>query len=264
MTKTVYSGQIPGAREYQEDYAAIRDDAVEGGGRLLLICDGMGGHAAGDVASKTAARAFLDLYNEQGATDPEEWLPQALYAGNSSIADAVAQNDALKDMGTTLLACVIRGGIVTWISVGDSVLYHVRKSSVALWNDDHSMAPVLDQLAEDSQITKEEALHDSRRNSLRSALMGDDIPLIDLQSKDGALKPGDVLLAASDGILTLDGEEIAKLTGRHRSAGAKAIVDALLKAVEARNLPHQDNTTVAAYVHEQGKSGGFFRSLFGG
>lgn len=264
MTKTVYSGQIPGAREYQEDYAAIRDAAADDDGHLLLICDGMGGHAAGDVASKTAARAFLGLYNERGAADPEEWLPQALYAGNSSIADAVAQNDSLKDMGTTLLACTIRGGTVTWISVGDSVLYHVRKSTVALWNDDHSMAPVLDQLAEDKQITREEALHDSRRNSLRSALMGDDIPLIDLQSKEGALKPGDVLLAASDGILTLDNEEIAKLTGRHRSAGAKAIVDALLQAVEAKNLPHQDNATIAAYVHEQGKSGGFFRSLFGG
>jgi len=49
-----------------------------------------------------------------------------------------------------------------------------------------------------------------------------------------------------------------------RAAGAKAAVDALLSAVEVRNLPHQDNTTAAAYVHEQGKSGGFFRSLFGG
>jgi len=264
MTKTSFSGQIPGAREYQEDYAAIRDDIADGGGCLLLICDGMGGHAAGDVASKTAARAFLDLYNEHGAGDPTEWLPQALHAGNSSIAAAVAQNESLKDMGTTLLACAIRDGTVTWISVGDSVLYHVRKSAVALWNEDHSMAPVLDQLAEDQQITREEALHDSRRNSLRSALMGDDIPLIDLQSKEGALKPGDVLLAASDGILTLDTGEIANLTGRHRAAGAKSVVDALLSAVEAKNLPHQDNATIAAYVHEQGKSGGFFRSLFGG
>ncbi len=264
MTKTVYWAQIPGQRAYQEDYAVIRGGEAPGSDCMMLICDGMGGHAAGDIASKTAARAFLSAFNANGAAEPAEWMPEALTAGNDAIAEAVRQNEALRDMGTTLLACTVSGDTVSWISVGDSLMYHIRKSKAALLNEDHSMAPVLDQLVKDGQISVEEALTDSRRNALRSAVMGDDIPLVDLQQRDNVLRPGDIVLLATDGLLTLSATEIGKLAEKTRPAGAKAIADALLKAIDAKALSHQDNTTVAVYIHRADKANGFFRSLFGG
>jgi serine/threonine protein phosphatase PrpC len=263
MTKTVYWGQIPGRRDYQEDYAIIRGGDDPDDGCMMLVCDGMGGHAAGDVASKTAARAFLATFNENRAADPADWMPQALTAGNDAIADAIRQNESLRDMGTTLLACAVSGDDVAWISVGDSLLFHVRKSAVTVLNDDHSMVPVLEQLVKDGQISEEDALADPRRNALRSAVMGDDIPLVDLQEETAALKPGDVLILASDGLLSLDGSEVGRLTSQSRSDGAKAIADALLNAVDSLDLPHQDNTTVVVYVHRPDEAKGFFASLFG-
>jgi protein phosphatase len=224
----------------------------------------MGGHAAGDIASKTAARAFLSTFNANDGAEPAEWMPEALTAGNDAIAEAVRQNEALREMGTTLLACAVAGDALAWISVGDSLMYHVRKSRAVLLNEDHSMAPVLDQLVKDGQISEEEALADSRRNALRSAVMGDEIPLVDLQQRDDVLRPGDIILLATDGLLTLDETEIGKLAEKTKPAGAKAIADALLKAVDAKASPHQDNTTVAAYIHRADKAKGFFRALFGG
>lgn len=263
MTKIVHWGQIPGSREYQEDYAITRGGESAGTDCFLLVCDGMGGHAAGDVASKTAARAFLNVFNENKESDPKEWLPIALSSANAEIASAVSQNEALADMGTTLLACTVRNNSVFWISVGDSILYHVRNSVVTVLNDDHSMAPFLDKLAEEKQISKEEALRDPRRNALRSAVMGDEIPLVDLSEKPELLVAGDILILASDGILSLEESEIGELSSRFRKQGAEAVANALLESVESKNLSHQDNTTVAVYIDGNPERRGFLQKLLG-
>jgi len=135
---------------------------------------------------------------------------------------------------------------VHWISVGDSLLFLLRKGKLKHLNADHSFRPFLEAMIETGELTKEMAEKHPFRNLLRSALSGDAIELLDAPERPLALQNGDLILAATDGLLTLTDAEIVKtLSGLPPHAKADAIADALLRAVEARNKPRQDNTTVS-------------------
>lgn len=237
-----------GARSYQEDAAAIWQPQYDPGGEeptrlLAILADGMGGHAGGAIASDAVCASFEAQYIEQQGS-PRQRLKAALNAANGAIAALVAAQPQLRGMGSTLVGVAFHDDNVSWISVGDSPLFLYRRGEMARLNEDHSMAPVLDKLVASGRLTAEEAEDDPRRHMLRSAVVGEDLELVDLAQTPWALQDGDVIVLASDGIHSIADVEIARIIAAYRKDGAEVTAEALIAAVGEADVPHQDNTTV--------------------
>ena len=248
MTSTTldFAGaQIAGKRAYQEDAFAFRDRTGDGAGLVCLLADGMGGHAAGDVAAQLSISVFAEEL--EGLSSPlHGQFMRALDQANRAISRTAKDDPDKAGMGCTFVAAEITDGQCHWISIGDSPLFYVSGTSIRRINADHSMAVQLDAAAERGEITREEAANSSSRNVLLSALTGDPITRVD-QSKSGqVLAPGDWIILASDGIETLTPDEIVNIISGRPNANAEEVCASLLEAVEARDRSGQDNATVLA------------------
>jgi protein phosphatase len=219
-------GQHQGARPYQEDSWALR--SLGDGSVLAVVADGMGGHAGGAVASKVAVEAFVHAIEQGGG------LPDGLQEANEAVGRTAAGKAELAGMGATLVAAQVRGDEVRWISVGDSPFFLVSTGQIERLNADHSMAPQIDALVMRGMLTAEEAEHHPARHTLREAVMGQPLSLIDKGSRK--LGPDVKLLLCSDGVQSLSETEIA--------ASAIQPVEGLIRAVLAVAKEHQDNVTV--------------------
>ena len=244
LTFDISGSQIDGARDYQEDAFLIThlgDSDGDSSGSLVIVADGMGGHAAGNVASNMAVQTFNRHISSNFPNDNiSNALYEAVLQANGSITATVAETAALKGMGCTLVACVLERENLKWVSVGDSHLYLLRNSALAKKNADHSYGGFLDRMAEAG--TPVEPEQGFSRNMLMSALTGEDIAEIDCPEQALGLESGDRIVISSDGLDTLSHEQILEI-----SAGAdapKTCVEALLKGVEDAGAPRQDNTTV--------------------
>jgi len=244
LTFDIAGAQIDGARDYQEDAFLITRLSDATGSRsasLLIVADGMGGHAAGNVASNMATQTFnKHLTSHFPASNMSTVLRDAVLQANNSIAETVRETAALKGMGCTLVATVIDDTELRWVSVGDSHLYLIRDGAVHKKNADHSYGGFLNRMAEQGKPIEPEA--GFSRNMLMSALTGDEIADIDCPESSVELQAGDRVIIASDGLDTLNHGKI--LSSLDKCTSAKECVDALLKAVQDAKMPRQDNTTV--------------------
>lgn len=258
---TLVSGkQSLGQRDTQEDaYRIVRQSEQDPNSDvLILLADGMGGHAGGEVASNLALEAFEHHFsNVSQNPKPRQRLKEALLAANAAVAKRVQDEPGLKGMGCTLIAALKLGDRLVWASVGDSILFLYRNGSLQRLNVDHSLYGELLEMVKAGKITQAEADSHPRRNALRSAIMGEQVSLMDINWTE--LQPGDVILLASDGVETLSDKEIAGIIGADAKADVRAVSSDLLNAVEQKERPKQDNTTVALYRHQQEGMSGFYR-----
>lgn len=234
-----------GSRRNQEDCAAVDRHWIDDEVVFAVLADGMGGHAGGAIASKLVCDSFQSTFAERTGSI-EARLIAALDAANEAVAQMVRQQPGLLGMGSTAVGAVFSGDGLAWISVGDSPLYLYRRGEIALLNEDHSLAPALDQLAAAGKITLEAARNDPRRHMLRSAVMGEELELVDLARKVLPLAAGDYVILASDGIHTLDEGAIAASVATHADHGPQRVADALVEAVLAAGETYQDNVTIVA------------------
>ena len=236
-------GQIQGQRESQQDRAACL--SWPNGYHLLLLGDGIGGHAAGDAASATVVESFRDAFVEARDPGSRERLLRALQAANLALFDRIEAEPHLAGMGTTLVAAAVDGNSLQWVSVGDSPLWLLRNREVHRLNENHSIGGVLDRRAAAGEITVQEAAEDAERSRLLEAVLGEDIERVDAPPDPLTLQPGDLVVLASDGVETCSLEELREIAdGPSSSAG---LVGAILQAVEAHALPSQDNATVIVF-----------------
>ena len=247
--------QIRGKRSCQEDDYGFVDARALGTDRnehsLLLVADGMGGHVGGATASGLLRKTFVEAYPRASGPIVHR-LQGCLQSANAAMADAVDQNPELAGMGSTLVAAVVSAPGLNWVSVGDSPLWLFRKGALKRLNADHSMAPVLADLVSTGRMTEEEAARDPGRHSLRSAVTGEDIHLVDLSPQPVPVEKGDRLLLASDGLMTLGDREIAGILAETQDAPLEEGAAALIQAVEAADHPRQDNTTLLLYAPAAG------------
>lgn len=244
LTFDIAGAQIDGARDYQEDaflITRLHDAAGTRTASLVLVADGMGGHAAGNVASNMAVQTFnKHLTSHFPSANMSAVLREAVLQANNSIAETVRETAALKGMGCTLVGAVIDDRELRWVSVGDSHLYLIRDGEIHKKNADHSYGGFLARMAAQGKAIEPEA--GFSRNMLMSALTGDEIADIDCPETAVELLPGDRVIIASDGLDTLNHGKI--LSQLAKCGSAKEGVDALLKAVQDAKMPRQDNTTV--------------------
>ncbi len=220
---------------------------------VAVLADGMGGHVGGAKASKITCGSFMTTYPKiEGSIDRRLLL--SLDASNKTVSKAIEKDPQLDGMGCTLVGvCVDQSG-VHWVSVGDSLLYLFHNKKLSKLNEDHSLAPVLNNLRDRGEITTVEALHHPKRNMLRSAVTGDEITLVDLNREAIPLVKGDWLIMASDGLATLSYDRISKIVSKNSSKSADQMAQELLGAVKKKAAPEQDNITVVAIGFDKMKS----------
>ncbi len=236
-------GQSLGEREDQEDACAVVPLDEQQNAVLLVVADGMGGHAAGELASKAAIAALCDTVKQGFPSEaPPDLLRAALQAGNESIKTKTTERPELQGMGSTLVAVLAIEHRLWWVSVGDSHLYLVRDRQLRKLNADHSYGGYLDRMAESGHTVEPDPRY--KRNMLMSALTGEPIPETDVSEEPFDLQIGDRLLLASDGVNSIG--EGALIQHSAWSAAADEYAESLIQAIAEAAKPRQDNTTVVA------------------
>ena len=232
-----------GSRPYQEDHYGILkfDIAGQQPALLMVLADGMGGAAGGATASRTVVEAFTGHFPHIVGTIDARFR-QCLEAAAASLHEQVTADPQLNGMGSTVVAVLYDGQGISWLSVGDSPMWLFDGRRLLRLNEDHSMAPVLDRLAETGEMSAEDARYDRRRNMLRSVVTDAEAELVDCANRSGRLKPDEYLLIASDGLETLAEAEIAQLLDA-AAGDAESAADALISAVRAESGAGQDNVT---------------------
>ena len=248
--------QIRGKRRHQEDDYGFLDACALGKDphehSLVLVADGMGGHVGGATASGLLREIFVEAYPRASGPITDR-LQGCLQAANAAMAEAITRDPDLDSMGSTLVAAVVSSQGLHWISVGDSPLWLFRKGTLERLNADHSMTPVLADLVATGRMTEEEAGRDPSRHALRSAVMGEEIHLIDVSPGPVLVERGDRLLLASDGLMTLGDGQIAGILEETQDASLEHTAAALIQAVEAADRPQQDNVTLVLYAPAGGR-----------
>jgi protein phosphatase len=174
---------------------------VYAGPRLLALADGMGGHAAGEVASKVVIASLAPLDDDEPRDDLLAQLREAVANGNAAIAELVSQDPDLDGMGTTLTAVLFAGTRLGLVHVGDSRAYLLRGGQFAQITRDDSF---VNELLEQGRITPEEAAVHPQRSLLLKALTGHEVePSLTVREA----RAGDRYLICSDGLSGMVSDE---------------------------------------------------------
>ena len=163
-----------------------------------VVCDGMGGAKAGNVASLVAVETFVDALKEMGSQEesrPAAVLAQAAETANSAVFHRAATDPDCRGMGPTLVAALVVERMAYLLNIGDSRAYHVNDQGIARLTRDHS---VVEDMVARGDITPEEARNHPRKNLITRALGSEEHIRADLYEKE--LQPGDFLLLCSDGL----------------------------------------------------------------
>lgn len=233
-----------GARKRQEDAWSVRPVSDDGSDEELLlvaVADGLGGMPAGDRASGITIRSFVGSY-ALIPEPPAERLRFALANANGEVARAIEADPSLRGMGTTLVAALFFRDRFRWLSVGDSFIFHWRAGDLERVNPLHTYGRELDARAARGEISAMHAALHPERAAITSVVMG--LALDEVAEGEVDLADGDVVVLASDGIETLSDEEVAAICGEYRSAGASRIAGTIVRRIERRATPWQDNATV--------------------
>ncbi|WP_216212440.1 PP2C family protein-serine/threonine phosphatase [Amycolatopsis aidingensis] len=176
-------------------------DSVYAGPRLLAVADGMGGHAAGEVASKVVIASLAPLDDDEPGDDLLSQLREAVAHGNAAISELVAGDPDLDGMGTTLTAVLFSGTRLGLVHVGDSRAYLLRGGQLTqITRDDSFVKELLDQ----GRITEEEAAVHPQRSLLLKALTGHEVePSLTVREA----RAGDRYLLCSDGLSGMVSDE---------------------------------------------------------
>jgi len=217
-------------RELNEDAALMVDFA---GGGLFAVADGMGGHAAGEVASRLALDELCAAYTYGSGPTPRR-LAQAVQAANLAVYRQATGHEA--GMGTTLAAILVEGGAAVVANVGDSRVYLYRAGSLSRLTRDHSWVAEQVRLG---FLSEQEARDHQWRNVVSNALGGDEKVRLDLLGV--RIEPGDRLLVCSDGLtVVMEDDDLSTLLAEH--AAPQDLSVRLVESANARGGP--DNITV--------------------
>jgi len=170
------------------------EDSVYAGPRLLAVADGMGGHAAGEVASKIAIAALEPLDEDTPSGDLLDALRQATDEGSAHIRELVSDDPSLEGMGTTLTALLFAGNRLAVCHIGDSRCYLLRDGELAQITHDDTFVQTL---VDEGRISQEEAHVHPQRSLILRALNGSEIEP-DLSMRE--TRVGDRYLLCSDGL----------------------------------------------------------------
>jgi protein phosphatase len=235
-----------GCRDYQED-AIATDFALGAEFGYAVLSDGMGGHAAGDVASKiVVTEVFSELKFQSSniaklAENMGPVLKSAAISANECMAAHASTNPQTAGMGATLVAPVLIRDSLYWISIGDSPLYLLRNGALRQLNEDHSLGPHIDYMVRSGMMSEDVGRNHPDRSALTSVLIGETIERIDCPDRPFQLRDGDILVAASDGLQFLSNDQISEILKENSTEDSVKIAESLLDELRDLDDPEQDN-----------------------
>jgi len=232
-------------RQVNQDYVLFDDEL-----RLYIVADGMGGHSAGEVASKLAAESVREFVVRSRCSADISWpfgldprlslngncLRSAVMLANARVCDEAAQHEELYGMGTTIVAAVAEKGVLTICSAGDSRAYRIRSGSIRQLTKDDSWV----QAALDRGVLEEgQARNHIMRNIITKAVGADDE--LEPCVVEEETEPGDLYLMCTDGLHGMLGD--AEILGIIRASAPdlRKAVDSLIAAANANG--GNDNVT---------------------
>lgn len=233
------SATDPGCvRQGNEDAFRIVRPEGEGASRtalLAVVCDGMGGHEGGEVASQLATDVIGAEF--RSGSEPGEAIAKAVRAANRAIFKAAQERPALTGMGTTCTALVVRAGQAWCAHVGDSRCYLIRGAGIYQMTDDHSSVMAM---VRDGALSADEARSHPDKNVILRALGSHKEVEVSTWPRPFVLQHGDRFLLCSDGLYDVltDPEILAAVDGHPPQQGC----DALIALARERGAP--DNVTV--------------------
>ena len=233
-------------RSTNEDNFAVREDL-----KFFVVADGMGGHAAGEVASQAVVEGIVAFVEATRAMSPDQTWPTpfdpelsvnanrlraGFQMGNRRLAAQIASSSDLRGMATTAVAMLIDGGSATLAHVGDSRVYRLRDGQLERLTRDHSWVEEQIRLG---ALSETAARQHPWRNIVTRALSGSDDLEVDIQ--EVALQSGDRLLLCSDGVFTVfDDDQISEVL--RRDTDLDSLCHALIQGANDGGGP--DNVTV--------------------
>src|SRR3989441_4785220 len=230
-------------REEASLQPSVRDHVVGPHGTIFVVADGMGGAAAGELASEMATETIYSqlvrAWGGEREVTPQRFayrLKEAVEVANSRIHAHAKAHPEVRGMGTTTTAAGVLVDHVYLVQVGDSRAYLIRDSQAYQLTKDQSL---MQRLVEAGELTEEEAARSERRNIILQALGPDPKVKVDLTHQE--IRRGDVLVLCSDGLSGLvKKEEIAEIVGR--ASDLAQACERLIAMANARGGP--DNITV--------------------
>lgn len=219
-------------------YRIADDQVIREKGYLLLVADGMGGHQAGEVASRMASEIISQEYfNKEKNGGIEKSLRRAFLAANQQIYHSASTHKEQHGMGTTCTALVVTEQLIHFGHVGDSRAYLWKKSGIHRITEDHTYVM---ELVRSGEITREQAETHPKRNILTNAMGTKPEVKVDTGKFPLPFETGDRLLLCSDGLYDyLNDAEIAQwLSGFEIAEAAERMIQ------EAKNRGGHDNITI--------------------
>jgi serine/threonine protein phosphatase PrpC len=235
---TAFTNRL-GNRSSNQDRCLVleRPDCV-----LLVVADGMGGHAGGDLAAQATVDSLQRSLVRQRApiAQPRAFLQEAFEAAHLQVIEAGRSRTPPINPRTTCVACVVQGNQAYWAHLGDSRLYLVRNGTLVTRTRDHT--PV-EELLQSGAISASELNSHPLRNSV-SRCLGGVRPLPDVSFGAAELRADDTLLLCSDGLWNALPEQ--KLVAIPGYGNLQHSVDALSNEAELASYPHSDNISAVA------------------
>ena len=209
-------------------------------GTVLIVADGLGGHPAGEVASRLAIDTAVNTLDLGSIRQPMRLLERAMGRAHQKVLEAGLEHPPCAGMATTMIAGLVAGDKLHTCHVGDVRGYLFGSDGLERLTADHSY---VGSLVEQGKLSEEDARHHPERNVVTQAI-GLDVPLPDTTSR--ALDPGDTVLLCSDGLWgAVADAEMAEILASSTSARQRAAV-LVDRAIDAGG---HDNITAVLYQH---------------
>ncbi len=240
MKYVVYQASRCGGRPYNEDRVgyAYTSDAL-----LMVLADGMGGHARGEIASQLTVQVITGLFNARAKpmlVDMASFLLDGIYAAHDAINEYAMRHKLSEPPRTTCVVCVVQKGLACWAHVGDSRLYHFNRRALKFRTHDHS---AVQQLVDDGLLEEDQMGVHPDRNKLYNSVGGYMLPDIELEEPVKLIE-GDVLYMCTDGVWSeLNAQEMLSTL---RAYPLERAVKNMLDHAEFRAGQYADNLSVVA------------------
>lgn len=237
---------VIGDRDDQQDSFGFSLKNDEG---IVVVCDGMGGHEGGRIASNIAITRFIDDYDDSYPSNiPDQVLISSAKASDLKVSSLKNINGEPLNAGSTCVALIIKGKKLYWCSVGDSRAYLLRNDEFVQLTQDQNYKTVLDEKLHAGIISEDEYKAEEKRGEALISYLGiGNLSLIDYSESPLLLESGDKIIISSDGLYKLvSDEEIQRVVDNFRkSEEALNALDMKAKKAAKQREKSRDNMTVA-------------------